>query len=77
MCGIYPFNPAAIKLKETEDRGSSSETRGTADTTSTATNNGDNTRGPVVLPLVSFREEQEALFARRFEGGYDIYIGED
>ena len=83
-CGVYPFNPAAIMVPETENSNASSgeiNASGSTDT-STATDRGsgvseDNTGSQVLLPPLPFSEEQEALFAKRFEEGYDIYIDTD
>jgi len=83
-CGVYPFNPAAIKVPETEYGNTSSEEmniNGSTDT-STATDKDasvteDNATKTQDLPPPLFSEEQEALFARRFEEGYDVYIDID
>ena len=66
--GIYPFNRSAIKILGSKEDQQTSTKEGVAE---------DNTaKCPVVMPK-SFTPEQEALFKRRFEEGYDVYIDKD
>ena len=81
-CGIYPFNRLAINIP-----GEGSGNANSSLTTSTTNNADDNTEFSsdvitednafsLVVPE-QFTTEQEALFKRRFEEGYDVYIDKD
>ena len=81
-CGIYPFNRLAINIL-----GEGSGNANSSLTTSTTNNADDNTEFSsdvitednavsLVVPE-QFTTEQEALFKRRFEEGYDVYIDKD
>ena len=82
-CGVYPFNRSAIKVQESKkDDSTSGASNAGGNTESCATTSDciaeDNAAGSqAVLTLAvpkPFTAEQEALFKRRFEEGYDVYI---
>ena len=82
-CGVYPFNRSAIKVQESKkDDSTSGASNAGGNTESCATTSDctaeDNAAGSqaVLTPAVPkpFTAEQEALFKRRFEEGYDVYI---
>ena len=81
-CGIYPFNRLAINIP-VEGSGNANSSL----TTSTTNNADDNTEFSsdfitednavsLVVPE-QFTTEQQALFKRCFEEGYDVYIDKD
>ena len=85
-CGVYPFNRSAIKVQESKkDDCISGASNAGGNTESCATTGDciaeDNAAGSqAVLTLAvpkPFTVEQEALFKRRFEEGYDVYIDKD
>ena len=85
-CGVYPFNRSAIKVQESKkDDSTSGASNAGGNTESCATTSDciaeDNAAGSqaVLTPAVPkpFTAEQEALFKRRFEEGYDVYIDKD
>ena len=82
-CGIYPYNRSAITVpgsKEDEPtstkEGNAGDNTESSATTSEGVTEDNATRGPVVTPK-PFTAEQEVLFKRRFEEGYDVYIDKD
>ena len=78
-CGVYPFNCSAIKVPESKKDASTSvksNTGGNTETTGDGIAEEDAARSEVVKPK-PFTAEQETLFKRRFEEGYDVYIDKD
>jgi len=67
VCGIYPFNPTAILSKCAESsskKDTSSNIRGSC--------NSEHTDGENMEPASSFMPEEEHLFLRRFEEGFNL-----
>ena len=79
-CGIYPFNPSAITVQESESSSSKSGENSVCGNTEFCTTVSDDIEDnavEVALTPASFSAEQEALFATRYEEGYDVYTDKD
>lgn len=69
-CGIYPFNPSAITVQESESSSSKSgesSAYGNTKFCTTVSDDIEDNAVKVALTPASFSAEQEALFTRRYE----------
>ena len=74
-CGVYSFNRSAIKVPELDnDSSESEEETNLGGNTEGSSDDAHFTKGKVAI---RFSAEQKALFARRYEEGYDVYIDKD
>ena len=76
-CGVYPFNPSAIQVCVNDN--DDSEVTAVNDNDRVQQSSTGNDLNIVRKPSLdtSFTAEQELLFKRRFEEGYDIFVDTD
>jgi len=70
-CGIYPVNASAIPVKKVKSADSNSKAVRPSHSGVNAGDNGDASKD---RRKDDFSEEQEMLFKRRYEEGYDLYV---